>query len=75
MWVDNNDRRGVTDIVVPHPREIFIARDKFGFVNTVHRLYKMTLAQARETFGESNLSDEMRQSLQSNPYTEREFVM
>lgn len=75
MWLENNERREVTDLIIPHPREIFIARDKYGFNNTVHRKYKMTLAQAREEFGEKNLSDEMKISLQTNPYTEREFIL
>ncbi|MFZ2937666.1 MAG: portal protein [Candidatus Omnitrophota bacterium] len=57
-----------------HPREGYIAEDRFGNIDTFFRKIKFTARQAKQSFGEENLSREIRNVLKSNPYYEFEFL-
>ncbi len=51
-----------------HPGQIVIAEDKFGFVDTTFREFKMTGRQIVQRFGEKVLPDQTKDSIKLNPY-------
>jgi len=62
---------------VPHYRECFIAENQYGQVDTIYRVYKMTLRQLMQKFGEAamkRVDDNFEQDYKSNMFTEREVL-
>lgn len=57
-----------------HPRECYIAEDKYGFVDTLFRKEKLNAKQAEEEFGKEKLSQRIQSMLKDNPYSEHEFL-
>lgn len=56
-----------------HPREIFIAENKFGEVDTVHRKFMLTARKAVQMFGDK-VSDVIKNNAQNYPDKEHEFI-
>lgn len=50
-----------------HLSELFISEDAAGRIDTVHRLFRPTLRQIAQRFGEMALPDKFRQKLQTHP--------
>jgi len=62
---------------LPHFRECYIAENQYGQVDTVYRVYKLTLRQMVQKWGMERIEELDRQfktSYKNNPYTEREFI-
>lgn len=56
-----------------HPREVFIAENNFGQVDTVHRKFMMTARAAEQEFGEK-VSQTIKDNLKTDPDKEHEFI-
>lgn len=57
-----------------HPREGYIAEDRFGNVDTFYRKVKLTARQAVQKFGMENLSDPVKNAVKSNPFETFTFL-
>jgi len=61
-------------LTVIHPREVFIAENRFGQVDTVFRKFFLTAKQAVEKFGREKVSDNLRKDASERPDKNHEFV-
>ena len=62
---------------VPHFREMFIAENQYGQVDTDYRVYKMTLRQLAQKFGWDKMcgiEPNFERDYQSNMYSERDVL-
>lgn len=59
------ERRAVHTVI--HPREIFIAENKYGDVDTVFRKFQMTARNAIERFGKEHFSESFMENAKTNP--------
>ena len=57
-----------------HPGEIFIAENKYGEVDVLHRKRKLSAKQMVEMFGKDNVTDAVKQAYETNPFTEFEVI-
>ena len=60
--------------IVVHPREIWIAENLSGEVDTVHRKFMMTARQMEQKFGLENLSTMAKNNLEKEPDKEHEIL-
>ena len=60
--------------IVVHPREIWIAENLSGEVDTVHRKFMMTARQMEQKFGLDNLSTAAKQNVETEPDKEHEIL-
>jgi hypothetical protein len=64
-----------TSVHIPiHPREAFIAENKFGEVDTLFRKFQLTARQAVQKFGKDNLSDLIIKNSEDHPEKKHEFI-
>lgn len=56
-----------------HPREVFVAENKFGEVDTVHRKFMLTARKAVQMFG-NKVSDVIKRNFKDEPDKEHEFI-
>jgi hypothetical protein len=56
-----------------HPREIFVAENMFGEVDTIHRKFMMTARQAVQMFGDK-VSDTVSQANETEPSKQYQFI-
>lgn len=59
---------------VIHPREVFIAENKYGQVDTDFRKFLMTAKQAVEKFDKEKLSSNLKKDAEERPDKEHEFI-
>jgi len=59
---------------VVHPREVYIAENMFGEVDTVHRKFTKTARQLVQEFGEENVSELVKQNAKDHPDKEHEVI-
>ncbi|KKK95073.1 hypothetical protein LCGC14_2676480, partial [marine sediment metagenome] len=57
-----------------HPREVFIAENMFGEVDTVHRKFMKTARALVEEFGLDNVSDAAKQNAETSPDKQHEVL-
>jgi hypothetical protein len=57
-----------------HPREVFIAENKLGEVDTIYRHFKLTARQAVQKFDKNKLSDLIVKNASEHPQEEHEFI-
>ncbi len=57
-----------------HPREVFIAENMFGEVDTVHRKFMKTARAIVEQFGIENVSDAVKQNAETSPDKLHEII-
>lgn len=69
---DIADRRLVFESV--HPGEAFIAENKYGEVDLMHRLRKLTARQLIQMFGKNVVPDNIKQAYESQPFSEYEVI-
>jgi hypothetical protein len=60
--------------IVVHPREIWIAENQSGEVDTTHRKFMMTARQMEQKFGIENLSSMAKQNAEKEPDKEHEIL-
>lgn len=56
--------------IVPHPREIYLAENRFGEVDTVYREYPITLINYVDRFGKEKLPESYKTRYLQTPYAE-----
>jgi hypothetical protein len=64
---------GKTIWTVMHPGEIVLAENRYGMVDTVLRKFKLNARQAVQSFGEDNLSEQIKANWRKTPEQEFEF--
>ena len=77
MQVEEDIPRATTVFTVPHFRECFIAENQWGKVDTIYRVYKMTLRQLAQKFGMDKMKevdDNWQRDYEQNMYDERQIV-
>src|ERR1017187_10927308 len=77
MQVEEDVAQATTVFTVPHFRECFIAENQWGKVDTIYRVYKMTLRQLVQKFGEAKMKavdDNWDKAYTDNMYEEREVL-
>ena len=77
LVIEEDVPRGTIVFQVPHFRECFIAEDQFGKVDTVYRVYKMTLRQLEQKFGWDkmrSIEPNFKKDYESNMYSERDVL-
>jgi len=57
-----------------HPRECYIAENKYSVVDTLFREVILTARQAEQEFGKKNLSSTIQNMISNNPYSEHKFL-
>jgi len=57
-----------------HPGEIFIAENKYGEVDVLHRKRKLTAKQMVEMFGQEGCPETVRNAARVNPFEEFELI-
>jgi hypothetical protein len=57
-----------------HPREVFIAENMFGEVDTVHRKFMKTARAAVQEFSKDNVSESIKVDAEERPDKEHEFI-
>ncbi len=57
-----------------HPREIFIAEDRYGNVDTVFRKFFLTAKQAVDKFDADKLSENIKTNAKEHPEKKHEFI-
>jgi hypothetical protein len=60
-YVEDSPEERCSQYLAMHPKEVYIARNRFGVVDTLHRRYLMTGRNILETFG-----DELGKALRKN---------
>lgn len=74
MYVEEDIKGGTTVHTPIHLREVFIAENKFQFVDVLFRKFFLTARQALQKFGESNLTSDVISNASSNPEKPHEFI-
>lgn len=71
-YAEPNDAERCTNYLSLHPKEVYIARNKFGVVDTVHRRFLMTGRNILEAFQHDGIEDKLTKQtierLEKNPY-------
>jgi len=57
-----------------HPGEIFIAENRYGEVDVLHRKRKVSAKKMVEMFGKENVTEAIRIAYERNPFTEFEII-
>jgi len=77
LLVEEDDDLSRLVFTLPHFRECFIAENKFGKVDTLYRIYKITLKQAADKFGYDNLvaiDKAFKKNYETNMHEETEIL-
>ena len=77
MVVEEDIKNANTVFTIPHFRECFIAENQYGKVDTVYRVYKMTLRQLAQKFGYDDMckvEPNFKRDYESNMHTERDVL-
>ena len=69
---DNIGEARISHTVI-HPREVFVAENMFGEVDTVHRKFMKTARAAFEEFGDA-VSEQIKDNAENHPDKEHEFI-
>ena len=60
--------------LVLHPREVFIAENKYGQVDVVFRKFQLTARQALQKFPNGKLDDHIKRNAKEHPEKTHEFI-
>ena len=77
LLIEEDIERAAISFLVPHFRECYIAENQFGKVDTVYRVYKMTLRQLSQKFGWDKMlqaEPNFKRDYESNMYSERDVL-
>lgn len=74
LYTEEDLSKGIAVHTPIHPREIFIAEDRYGEVDTVYRKFFLTARQAVQKFGEGNLSKNVVDNAKNHPEKPHEFI-
>ena len=73
-YTEEDIGRGLVVHTIIHPREMFIAEDRYGNVDTNFRKFFLTAKQAVERFGTDRLDQEIIDNAEKHPETRHEFI-
>lgn len=73
IYSEEDISTGKTVWTVMHPGEIVLAENRYGLIDTVARKFKLTARQAVQSFGEDELSIQIKSNWKKNPDQEFEF--
>jgi hypothetical protein len=74
MYQEEDIAQGRTCFEAVHPGEIFIAENRYGEVDVLHRKRKRSAKQMVEMFGEGNVPILVREAYKTSPFTEFEII-
>ncbi len=74
LFTEEDIGRGVAVHIPIHPREIFVAEDRYGNVDTVFRKFFLTAKQAVEKFGTERLHPSIIKDSEGKPEARHEFI-
>ncbi len=74
MYTEEDIKNGSAVHTIIHPREAFIAEDKFGQVDTVFRRFMQTARQMVQDYGYDNLSLTAQDGARNHPMTQYEII-
>jgi hypothetical protein len=74
LFTEEDIGKGLAVHTVIHPREIFIAEDMYGNVDTVFRKFFLTAKQAVEKFDDKKLSQDIVKNAEEHPEKRHEFI-
>lgn len=74
LYMEEDIATGKVIFICLHPKEGYIAEDKYGNADTFYRRVKLTARQAEQEFGKDNLSIPIQNALKNNSYQEFEFL-
>lgn len=74
VGVDDDEQEGKLVYRTHHPKEVYIAENKFGQVDTVYREFFMTGKQLEETFGKEKLPENLLERNKSHPYEQHKVI-
>src|ERR1017187_5622453 len=77
IQIEEDISNGTTVFTVPHFRECYIGENQWGRVDTIYRVYTMTLRQLAQKFGVEQMrkaDDNWDNAYNSNMYTEHQVV-
>ncbi|MCF7939680.1 MAG: head-tail connector protein [Spirochaetales bacterium] len=67
MYVEEDLNRNLANFSTRHPKEIYLATNRYGQVDTVFRRFVMTARQMAEQFGEESLSPSTQRMVHDQP--------
>ena len=76
-FIEEDAGAGRIVFTLPHFRECYIAENQYGMVDTVYRVYKLTLRQMVQKWGMDKMEEldrGFKRAYGSNPYAEREVI-
>jgi len=77
MQIEEDVPQATIVFTVPHFRECFISENQWGKVDTVYRVYIMTLRQLKQKFGEEKMKqvdDNFQRDYEQNMYATRQVL-
>jgi len=74
LFSQDDPASGRISHTVIHPREVYIAENQFGEVDTAHRKFMKTARQLVQEFGEENVSRHVRDNAKNHPDKEHEVI-
>ena len=74
LFSQDDPATGRISHTVIHPREVYIAENQFGEVDTVHRKFMKTARQLVQEFGEENVSKTVLDNAKNHPDKEHEVI-
>jgi len=77
LQIEEDIRNSSIVFTVPHFRECFIAENQWGKVDTIYRVYRMTLRQLAQKFGMDKMKEvdnNWERDYKQNMYDEREIL-
>jgi hypothetical protein len=77
VFTEEDTPRGRTIYTVPHFRECYVAENKDGFVDTIYRVYPVSLRNLASKFGNERMKKvdpAFDTNYKNNPYQEKEII-
>lgn len=74
LYMEEDIASGKLVFICLHPREGYMAEDKYGNIDTFFRKVKLTARKVSQQFNKKELSQPIQNALQNNPYQESEFL-
>ncbi len=74
LYTEEDIKRSASVHTAVHPREVFIAENKHGEVDTVYRKFMMTARQLVQKFTYEKLSDKAKNDARNHPHEMHEII-
>lgn len=74
IYTEEDIKKGASAHTAVHPREVFIAENNFGEVDTEYRKFMMTARQMVQKFTYEKLSDKAKENARNHPHENHEII-